>query len=156
MLALAQTMRWKPARGIVASSVVLFTILVIYFARYGRGSGSNETPYQSAPLSNTFLLEGAVDWSRLAYVQYVTNTAYLCNSVMIFESLHRLGTKADRLMMYPSHFHPDQDTEEGRLLSKARDVYGVKLASIEVQRRNSNDGMQSVFYAHSFLLCPVD
>ncbi|KAK0738622.1 nucleotide-diphospho-sugar transferase [Schizothecium vesticola] len=43
------------------------------------------------------------DWSRFAYVQYVTNSAYLCNSVMLFETLHRLGTsRADRVMMYPA------------------------------------------------------
>ncbi len=39
---------------------------------------------------------GDVNWSRFAYVQYVTNSAYLCNSVMLFETLHRLGSKADR------------------------------------------------------------
>jgi hypothetical protein len=60
---------------------------------------------------------------------------------MIFDSLRHLGTKAELLMMYPSHFHPSQDGEEGRLLKMARDVYGAKLAPIEVQQRASIDGM---------------
>jgi hypothetical protein len=82
-----------------------------------------------------------VDWSRFAYTQYVTNTDYLCNSVMLFEILHRLGSKADRLMMYPLHFNPEEkpDSTEGRLLLKARDEYGVKLSAIEIQHKDEGD-----------------
>lgn len=84
----------------------------------------------------------AVDWSQFAYTQYVTNTAYLCNSVMLFEILHRLGTRADRLMMYPAHFLAGEDSEsrEAKLIRKARDEYGVKLQPIEVQSRSGHDG----------------
>ena len=74
-------------------------------------------------------------WSQFAYVQYVTNLPYLCNSVMLFESLHRLGCKPDRLMMYPSGFYLDDNSTESRLLMKARDEYKVKLKPIDVQRR---------------------
>ncbi|THZ34429.1 hypothetical protein D6C88_10490, partial [Aureobasidium pullulans] len=52
-----------------------------------------------------------VDWSRFAYSQYVTEKNYLCNSLMIFETLHRLGSKAE-----------------------PRDNYNVKLVPIHVQR----------------------
>lgn len=81
-----------------------------------------------------------IDWSRYAYVQYVTSTSYLCNSVMLFEILHRLGSKADRLMMYPSHFHldPEEDSVESRLLLKAQDEYGVKLMPVQVQHRKGD------------------
>ena len=79
----------------------------------------------------------STDWSEFAYVQYVTNLPYLCNSVMLFESLHRLGCKPDRLMMYPSEFSLDDDSIESRLLTKARDEYRVILKPIEVQRRTS-------------------
>lgn len=82
-----------------------------------------------------------VDWSRYAYVQYVTNTDYLCNSVMIFEALSRLNSKADRLMMFPSHFRLDDDSKESKLLLIARDQYGVHLVPITVQSRESNEGM---------------
>ena len=81
----------------------------------------------------------SVDWSRFAYVQYVTNLPYLCNSVMLFESLHRLGCRPDRLLMYPSHFALDGDTPEASLLRKARDEYGAILRPIEVQWRSSDD-----------------
>jgi len=60
---------------------------------------------------------------------------------MLFEILHRLGSKADRLMMYPSHFNPEEkpDSTEGRLLLKARDEYGVKLSAIEIQHKDEGD-----------------
>ncbi|KAL2842495.1 nucleotide-diphospho-sugar transferase [Aspergillus pseudodeflectus] len=82
-----------------------------------------------------------VDWSSFAYTQYVTNGAYLCNSVMLFETLHRLKSKADRLMMYPNNFSADEQDQssESRLLRKARDDYGVKLMPIEVQSRTNGD-----------------
>lgn len=89
-------------------------------------------------------IKESVDWSRFAYVQYATNPAYLCNSVMVFEILHRLNSKADRLLMYPSDYELDGDPEtessNSRLLRKARDQYDVKLKAIAVQRRNSADG----------------
>ncbi|RDA88635.1 hypothetical protein CP532_5841 [Ophiocordyceps camponoti-leonardi (nom. inval.)] len=84
-----------------------------------------------------------VDWSRFAYTQYVTNSEYLCNSVMLFEILHRLGSKADRVMMYPSGMVSPTarvaDTDDERLLIKARDDYGVRLVPITIQHRNSAD-----------------
>ena len=81
----------------------------------------------------------STDWSKYAYVQYATNTPYLCNSVMLFERLHSLGCKADRLLMYPAQFSPNDDSAEARLLQKARDSYHVILKPIEVQRRPSRD-----------------
>ncbi|KAJ5247627.1 nucleotide-diphospho-sugar transferase [Penicillium chermesinum] len=80
---------------------------------------------------------GDVDWSRYAYTQYVTNTDYLCNSVMLFEALHRLGSKADRLMMYPEDFSVEDDntSKESKLLRIAREKYNVKLKPIQVQSR---------------------
>lgn len=77
----------------------------------------------------------STDWSQFAYVQYVTNLPYLCNSVMLFESLHRLGCRPDRLMMYPSGFSLTDDSAASRLLRKARDEYRVVLKPIQVQQR---------------------
>ncbi|EGY17530.1 hypothetical protein VD0002_g172 [Verticillium dahliae] len=83
------------------------------------------------------------DWSRFAYIQYVTNSEYLCNSVMLFESLFRLQSKADRVMMYPRRMleptASESATLDGRLLIKAREQYGVKLVPIEVQHRTGKD-----------------
>ncbi|KAF4990191.1 hypothetical protein FGRMN_8612 [Fusarium graminum] len=84
-----------------------------------------------------------VDWAKFAYIQYVTNEDYLCNSVMAFETLDRLRSRADRVMMYPGEMlAPDaeeSDTIAGQLLIKARDEYNVKLQPIEIQRREGDD-----------------
>lgn len=90
----------------------------------------------------------SVDWSQYAYTQYVTNKEYLCNSVMIFETLYRLKAKADRVMMYPENMMSPTETNptsnEAKLLVKARDRYGVKLVPVSVQRRNGGDGKPAV------------
>ncbi|KAK2048061.1 glucose N-acetyltransferase [Colletotrichum somersetense] len=84
-----------------------------------------------------------VDWSRFAYVQYVTDSHYLCNSVMFFERLDHVQSKADRVMMYPSTMldprATEGDTMEAKLLIRARDIYEVKLVPIVVQHRESID-----------------
>ncbi len=86
-----------------------------------------------------------MDWSRFAYVQYVTTLPYLCNSVMLFERLHKLGSKADRLLLYPHELSPDAEGGEGgALLWKARDAYGAILKPIEVQRKVSADRKSDV------------
>jgi alpha-N-acetylglucosamine transferase len=88
-------------------------------------------------------------WSDFAYVQYVTNPNYLCNSLMIFEALRRHGTKDDLLMLYPQEWnvpkHVFEDDAspieyEGGLLAQARDQYQEKLNPIEVKTYvNEND-----------------
>jgi hypothetical protein len=98
-------------------------------ATWGKGDGS--TPVE----------ESAVDWSQFAYTQYVTNSQYLCNSVMFLERLQHVGSRADRVIMYPSYML-DQNAAsnpDARLLTKARDEYGAKLVPIKVQSRPGGD-----------------
>jgi hypothetical protein len=95
--------------------------------------------------------EEDIDWSRFAYTQYVTNSDYLCNSVMIFETLFRLGAKADRVMMYPARMLRDITATEsksmlGQLIIKARDEYKVKLVPIQVQHSEVEHEGLSPFY----------
>jgi alpha-N-acetylglucosamine transferase len=71
-----------------ASEILIVSILLLYFQF----------------LKPTRVCEDKTDWTQYAYIQYVTNSDYLCNSVMLFETLHRLGSKADRLMLVPSQF----------------------------------------------------
>lgn len=62
---------------------------------------------------------------------------------MMFETLHRLGSLADRVMMYPtSMFDPadmEAKTDNAKLIMKARDEYNVKLMPITVQNRPVHD-----------------
>lgn len=61
---------------------------------------------------------------------------------MLFEALHRLGSKADRVMLYPSEFlqSENDDSKESRLLRFARDHYGVRLKPIEMQVKGGSGG----------------
>ncbi|OHE96647.1 glucose N-acetyltransferase [Colletotrichum orchidophilum] len=86
----------------------------------------------------------STDWSRFAYVQYVTDKHYLCNSVMFFERLQHFQSKADRVIMYPSDMlvsplDTEGTSDEAKLLILAREKYDVKLAPISIQRRTGAD-----------------
>ncbi|PFH60217.1 hypothetical protein XA68_11313 [Ophiocordyceps unilateralis] len=131
---------------LVASAVTAGLILLLLARNYGTLPSVSAWPRPKAdgllrPLDMT--RAPGIDWSQFAYTQYVTNSEYLCNSIMLFEVLHRLGSKADRVIMYPSHMVDrearEADTDDGRLLIKARDDYRVRLVPISVQHRNSAD-----------------
>ena len=124
------------SRGIVAVGAIVFTALFLTLATTFWSRGAYR-PFRS-PFNNP-LRPQATDWSDFAYVQYVTNVPYLCNSVMLFESLHRLGSRADRLLMYPEEMDLSENSIEGRLLGKARDEYNAVLQPIEIQQRPSTD-----------------
>ncbi|KAI2486698.1 Alpha-N-acetylglucosamine transferase [Pyrenophora tritici-repentis] len=113
-----------------------------HLIRFTQHSTATDTQTRIFPASDT--ISDNVLWSDFAYVQYVTNAAYLCNSVMIFEALRRHGTKAELLMMYPQEWPVPEGNEaeisyEGRLLALARDEYGAKLAPIQVKRFVNKD-----------------
>ena len=134
----------KSKRFRIYTCLVVFVIILLYLLNHiGNTTGAFEylagpSCLSSPPFTpSLYYLDQDIDWSRYAYAQYVTNTEYLCNSVMLFETLQRLGSKADRLMLYPSSFSPDGDSVESRLLRQARDEYGVDLVPIEVQHKNS-------------------
>lgn len=84
-----------------------------------------------------------VDWTRYAYSQYATSSAYLCNAVMVFESLHRLGSRAQRVLFYPENWDleiSDQNDRESQLLVLAREKYGVMLVPIDLDLVKEGSG----------------
>ena len=86
-----------------------------------------------------------VDWSRFAYVQYVTNLDYLCNSLMLFATLEKLGCRSERLLMHPLEwtlYDPESGgtlSDEARLLRLARDKFTVSLQPIHLQSKENDD-----------------
>lgn len=149
---LAQMMASKRvclAASVVTGCVFLLLLAQTYLKRPEWPRLSNF--YRPTPAQQPPELADA-DWSRFAYTQYVTNDEYLCNSVMLFESLHRLGSRADRVMMYPSHMGDpgarEGETRSARLLIKARDEYGARLVPISVQRKNTDDSVSLGFVQH--------
>jgi hypothetical protein len=76
-----------------------------------------------------------VDWSRFAYVQYATDDHNLCNALMVFESLHRHGAKAQKVLLHNPQW---ASTSEGgadrnsQLLSIAEKKYQVRLKPVRL------------------------
>lgn len=138
----------KVLRTIIAIVVLFFIAETLFILSNGRPDTHLNDLNHSTPAAPN----DALDWSRFAYAQYVTNIPYLCNSVMFFETLNRLQSKADRIMMYPTTFLLDENNNgtESRLLRKVRDEYKVKLIPIEIQSRSSADGKRYPFSKHVF------
>ncbi|TAQ88022.1 hypothetical protein B7494_g3637 [Chlorociboria aeruginascens] len=148
---------FRSRRVRILGAGVFISILGAWLVYYGEMLRLPDFDYPQAFHSskNESLAECAakhVDWSRFAYTQYVTNSEYLCNSVMLFEILHRLGSKADRLMMYPADMHLDSssDNRESRLLLKAQTEYGVHLMPIQVQHRTGGEHGGPATWADSY------
>lgn len=85
-----------------------------------------------------------INWSRFAYVQYATNRDYLCASVMFFERLHVLKSQPQRVLMYPKTMLDDPETtvaesDNARMLIKARDQYAVQLLPISILTKNGSE-----------------
>lgn len=128
-LFLAQLVGSKLAVAAVLVFLLLFFLLLPY--RPVRLRGSPLCPDTA----------DVTDWSQFAYSQYVTNPDYLCNSVMAFEALDRLRSKATRVLMYPSEWSVDPDSADqtSQLLLKANKCNNTSLVPVTVQRGDTGD-----------------
>lgn len=137
------------SRKILRLAAIAGLILFFYIFYSFQGAVLDRSDGLSSPqrhsLSETTLQSSQnIDWSRFAYAQYVTDIVYLCNSVMFFERLQHLGSKAERIMLYPVELLPDPlatEAEEdgGRLLIRARGDFAVNLIPITVMQRPESD-----------------
>ena len=91
-----------------------------------------------------------VDWSSYVYVSYATSSDHLCNSLMLAESLHRLGAKPDTLVLYATDLALDTeaDTPSARLLQQATQMYGARMQPVEVL--NAPTGRTDSFWSQGF------
>lgn len=122
---------------------LLIALLVIYL--FCPRKPSFLPIYGNSP-QHLSLNSDSVDWSRYAYSQYATTSAHLCNSVMLFEALHRFGSKPARILFYPSTWDTEIASSKDRdsqLLVMARDKYKAKLIPVEM----AVDGTYNASYA---------
>jgi hypothetical protein len=91
-----------------------------------------------------------VDWSSYAYVSYATSSDHLCNSLMLAESLHRLGARPDTSILYATDLALDTeaDTPSARLLQQATHMYGARVQPVEVL--NAPTGKAEQFWSQGF------
>ncbi|CAG8954075.1 hypothetical protein HYFRA_00009176 [Hymenoscyphus fraxineus] len=164
---LKQLIRSKSARKSAGKilSLILFLIVSWYFwprkgdtsyaalGTYGllKGGGAQclYDPKAVAVVPNPTSRTGrefeGLQWERMAYVTYVTKAEVLCNAVMIFEALKRVGSRARRVMIIPDseEFRTEgygsrsalKDEVVKRLLKVAVEKYGVTLVRVRVVRR---------------------
>lgn len=129
----------------------LYLLLVIlavylYFSSKNLNPFSTHGPIPYAPS----LRFTSIDWSRYAYSQYATTSAHLCNSVMLFETLSRLKSKAARILFYPSTWDTEISSlsdRDSQLLVKARDWYNVRLIPAEMPEKRSKGGLDGTYNA---------
>lgn len=140
---LYKPMASRKTRLILSTSIASF-LLFSLFRNYQALStlAAAQGRHLSIPSSKSEIVENT-DWSKFAYIQYATNGEYLCNSVMLFESLHQLESRPDRVLMYPSHMvdpnAAESNSVDGKLVLKARDEYGAHLVPISIQHRDGDD-----------------
>lgn len=133
---------------LVIAGLVLSLSLIYFFREYrekhlvaGDGLRQLEAKHDIGP---TGVDSSNVDWSRYAYVQYVTELPYLCNTLMLLATLDKLGCRGDRLLLYANEWTKDlkqtqSQTEVGRLLSLAANKYHARLQPISVIARYHGD-----------------
>lgn len=76
-----------------------------------------------------------VDSRKHAYVMYATDDHNLCNAYMVFESLHRLGSKADRVLLFNPQWATEAQGGKERssvLLTRAEKRFKVKLKPVQL------------------------
>ncbi|KAF4625472.1 hypothetical protein G7Y89_g12694 [Cudoniella acicularis] len=88
-----------------------------------------------------------IDWSKLAFVMYATSPEYLCNALMVWSEIEEIGSRARRVLMYPSAWDPNEIDELdpglrltpiARLLQSAIDDYKVTLHPVSVLHQNNS------------------
>ncbi|KAJ5112053.1 hypothetical protein N7532_000098 [Penicillium argentinense] len=98
------------------------------------------------PQPNPHIHYDEVNWSRFAYSTYATSEAYLCNCVMVFDSLKKLGSKADRLLFYPDEWDlviEDDGDRISQLLMTAKQKYDVQLVPVKVEGIKKNSAQSA-------------
>ena len=79
-------------------------------------------------------------WSRVAYVQLVRDEVQVCDALMVLSELHRQGSQARRLLIYPAIWDrrsTNRETSDSsleatmQLLRKAAEVFMVTLLPIQ-------------------------
>jgi len=107
--------------------------------------------YRREPPILTITLDSLVEppdfnWTNVYNVQYAATPIHLCNALMLWSQIERIGSRAQRLMYYPSHWSPDEiddsDPEKeltpiARLLTSAIEDYAVTLQPLDVLHENN-------------------
>ncbi|KAI9647660.1 hypothetical protein NHQ30_004045 [Ciborinia camelliae] len=144
---IAQILRSRPVR--TAIPMVICGLIILFLLPHGARKAKElhlqyKTPacLRQAPIVVESLTgeETGIEWGKYAYITYATSTDYLCNALMLFESLDAFESKAERVLLYPQLWK-DEWAEDAngkgmeaitKMLIRARDDYNVKLQKVEI------------------------
>jgi hypothetical protein len=103
--------------------------------------------FVSMPQCTTDITDPAIDWKRVAHVQYVVSPEDLCKAVMLFSQLKEVSSLASRVLVYPSDWRlnpntnsdPDsKGTHTARVLRYAAEEFSVLLNPTDTLREDSS------------------
>lgn len=83
-------------------------------------------------LRHTMTSKEKVDWAKFAYVNYVNDPEYLCNTLVMFTTLRGAGTKAKMVLLLSNELvnessDPEQAERTSKLLKKLNANLGEQL-----------------------------
>lgn len=128
--------------------VSLISLLVFLIVRFVLLHNHDPDPFPPMPGPVTTVDDPTNDYFKFAYVQYVTSPEYLCSALMLWSQVETIGSRAQRLMLYPSHWSPEETdnalpskplTPIARLLKQAQTDYYVKLQPVDVLHQNNTE-----------------
>lgn len=137
-----EILKSKPSRFVAYAIFTIITFIYLKHKVHERRLWDRLTGpscyYKEAVQPPSVYENNETNWSNFAYALYATDTEYLCNTIMLFETLHRLGSKADRILLYPRNFDMNARSASvnTELLLKASNKYSVKLTPIDVQHNS--------------------
>jgi hypothetical protein len=84
-----------------------------------------------------------VDWSEFAYISFATSPDDVCDSLMLAESLHRLGAKPETVILYAADLGQGDSllsSPSVPLLQEAVELYGARVEAVEVLSSSTKEG----------------
>lgn len=101
----------------------------------------------SQPPCTTDINDPAINWKKVAHVQYVVSLEDLCKAVMLFSQLKEVSSLASRVLIYPSDWRLDASATSdansngnhiARVLRYAAEEFSVMLNPTDVLREDSS------------------
>lgn len=103
--------------------------------------------FVSPPQCTTDITDPAIDWKRVAYVQYAVSPEDLCKAVMVFSQLREVSSLASRVLVYPSDWRLNGNTNNApesngthiaRVLRYAAGEFSVLLNPTDTLREDTS------------------
>ena len=82
-----------------------------------------------------------VNWSEFVYISYATTPDDVCNSLMLAESLHRLGAKPDTVILYTEDLVRSSSPSSTLLLQQAIALYGAHVKPVPGLSTSTKEGV---------------